>query len=298
MIAPSRITYHPAPPNGAAPRFSIMLPSWNNLPYLQLCVDSLRRHSAFAHQIIVHLNEGADGSLAWVQEQGLDYTYSAKNVGICYALNAAASLARTDYIVFLNDDMYALPGWDEALWEEIQAIGHEYFFLSGTMIEPTDTGNACVIAPLDYGREVESFREEALLREFRRPEKPDWQGATWPPNVVHRRIWELVGGYSVEFSPGMSSDPDFSMKLWQAGVRLFKGVGRSRVYHFQTKSTGKVQKNPGNRQFLEKWGLPRSAFFRHYLHRGEPFSGPLPEPEESPALRAARLKGWIKRRFS
>ena len=34
--------------------FSILIPTWNNLPYLQRAVDGIRRHSAAAHQVIVH----------------------------------------------------------------------------------------------------------------------------------------------------------------------------------------------------------------------------------------------------
>ena len=43
---------------------------WNNLPYLKLVVDSLRRHSAYDHQIIVHVNDGSDGTLDWVRSEG------------------------------------------------------------------------------------------------------------------------------------------------------------------------------------------------------------------------------------
>lgn len=50
--------------------FSILIPTWNNLPYLQLCIESIRRHSAFEHEIIVHVNEGTDGTLEWVRAQG------------------------------------------------------------------------------------------------------------------------------------------------------------------------------------------------------------------------------------
>ena len=58
----------------------------------------------------------------------------------------------------------------------------------------------------------------------------DWQGATWPPNLIHKHIWHLVGGYSVEFSPGMYSDPDFSMKLWKSGYSLFQRVVQKAGY--------------------------------------------------------------------
>jgi hypothetical protein len=63
----------------------------------------------------------------------------------------------------------------------------------------------------------------------------------------------LVGGYSEEFSPGIYSNPDFSMEMWQACVRVFKGVGKSRVYCFISKSTGKVIKNDEKKQFIGKW---------------------------------------------
>ena len=33
-----------------------------------------------------------------------------------------------------------------------------------------------------------------------------------------------VGGFSEEFSPGLGSDPDFNMKLWNKGVRLLKDL--------------------------------------------------------------------------
>ena len=44
----------------------------------------------------------------------------------------------------------------------------------------------------------------------------------------------LVGGMSIEFSPGMYSD--LSKKLYESVVRQFKGVGKSLVYHFYSES--------------------------------------------------------------
>ena len=97
----------------------------------------------------------------------------------------------------------------------------------------------------------------------------------------------------------MSSDNDFSMKLWHAGCRHFIGVGDSLVYHFQQKSTGKVVKNDGRRQFLDKWGMTQSTFDRFYLRRGQPLAGDaLPEPEDSTALRRVLLKSRLRKRFA
>jgi len=271
--------------------FSILIPTWNNLAYLKICVDSIRKNSHYKHQIIVHVNEGKDGTLQWLEAQGdIDYTFSDKNIGVCYALNYGRSIAGTDYIVYLNDDMYVCPDWDLSLMKEIREIGHQKFFLSSTAIEPVASSN-CVIEK-DYGTSAENFREQDLLKEFRDLQKDDWQGATWPPNVVHRDTWDLVGGYSIEFSPGMYSDPDFSMKLWLAGVRIFKGVNSSRAYHFGSKSTKRVVKNKGYYTFISKWGFTSSTLTKHILRRGERYDGPLTDPPKNSWL---QFKNFFKR---
>jgi glycosyltransferase involved in cell wall biosynthesis len=258
------------------PVFSIFIPSWNNLPYLKLCVESILKNSGYPHQLIVHINEGKDGTLDWVKQQpGISYSYSENNIGVCYALNSCRSMANADYIVYMNDDMYACPGWDKALLEEIQSIGHKNFFLSSTAIEP-NAQSACSIEH-DFGKDVLAFDEDKLLREFASLPKDDWQGATWPPNIVHKDIWDLAGGYSIEFSPGMFSDPDFSIKLWKLGIRLFKGVAKSRVYHFGSVSLKRVKKNKGYYTFISKWAITQNIFSYLFLRRGEKFDGPLHE---------------------
>ena len=257
-------------------KFSIVIPTWNNLEYLKLCIGSIRKNSAFNHQLIVHINEGKDGTLEWVKEQtDIDYSYSEQNVGVCYALNSCRELLSTDYLLYMNDDMYVCLDWDKYLAEEIAAIGHNNFFISATSIEPQSQSN-CMIEK-NFGTDIQSFQEEKLLKEFASLPMSDWQGATWPPNIVHKSIWDKVGGYSNEFSPGMYSDPDFSMKLWQAGIRLFKGVSKSRVYHFGSKSVKRITKNPGYHKFISKWGMTNSTLSKYYLRRGEKFDGPLKE---------------------
>ena len=279
--------------------FSIIIPTWNNLAHLQLCVESLRRHSTYEHQLLIHVNDGADGTLEWVKLQGLEYTASPTNIGICHAVNWVGARAVRDYVVYMNDDMYCCPGWDEALARRIPKIPTDLFMLSGTMIEPVDSGNPCV-AVRNFGRDVATFDAAALVDAAPSLVRPDWLGATWPPTLVHRDWWERLGGYSSELSPGMSSDNDFSMKMWDAGCRTFIGVGDSLVYHFQQKSTGKVVKNDGRRQFLHKWGITQATFDRYYLRRGKPAGDTLavPEPEQNSRFRRAMLKCRIKRAFS
>lgn len=268
--------------------FSILIPTWNNLEFVKLCVEGIRKNSTYSHQIILHINDGSDGTLLWTKGSNIDYTHTQENVGVCKAVNMASQKIKQDYVVFMNDDMYCLPGWDKHLADEIREAGTDLFMFSSTMIEPYNTGNRCVVVA-DYGRDANSFREQELLDNFTTIKRGDWSGATWPPSVVHRKWWEKVGGYSEEFSPGMSSDDDFAMKLWQAGCRLYKGVGDSLVYHFVSKSTGRVVRNDGRRQFMRKWGIKQSTFHKYFTKRGEPYTGLLEEPRLTPGLLLQKL---------
>lgn len=267
----SKSTYH----------FSLLIPSWNNLDYLKLCIKSIQKNSFFDLQIIVIVNEGNDGTLDWVKKQNeIDFIYSEKNIGICYALNSTRTLIKSDYVVYINDDMYLLPNWDLELDKEIKKIRHKNFMLSSTMIEPMETGNKCVIVK-DFGTDLKTFQEDLLLKESSELRKKDWSGSSWPPNIIHLDLWDLIGGFSIEFSPGMSSDPDLARKLYEVGVRYFKGVGTSLVYHFGSKSTKRVKKNKGRNTFLHKWKISQNTFNKKCLKRGEAFEGEIEMPKFS-----------------
>ncbi len=165
-------------------------------------MGSIRKNSTCQHQIIVYANEATDGTLEWLKDNRISYTYSGKNTGVCYGFNAPASLAAADY---------------------------------------------------NFGRTAD------------------------------------------EFSPGMYSDPDFMMKLWHLGTRYFKGVSRSRGYHFLSANTRRVKKNNGNKQFLLKWGTSSSTFFKFYLRIGTPFEGKLAEPKKTFKFRLILIKDKLKR---
>jgi glycosyltransferase involved in cell wall biosynthesis len=252
-------------------KFSILIPTWNNIEYLKLCISSIKKNSSLNLQIIIFVNDGSDGTMEWLNTQeGIDYIHSEENLGICYALNLSRSLVKSDYILYLNDDMYVLPNWDTELDKEVFNLPDKLFMLSSTMVEPIDTGNPCVVVK-NYGKSIHEFDEKLLLKECHTLTVANWNGSTWPPNIIHKDLWDLVGGLSIEFSPGMYSDPDFSKKLYESGVRNFKGVGKSLVYHFGSKSTKKIKKSKGRGLFLLKWGITSNIFTNKILKTGKPY---------------------------
>jgi hypothetical protein len=80
------------------------------------------------------------------------------------------------------------------------------------------------ITQKDFGKTVDQFEEDRFLKEYKNFPFDDWNGANWYPLVMDSRMWKLIGGLRAEFTPGMASDPDMMMKLWQAGERYLKGI--------------------------------------------------------------------------
>jgi glycosyltransferase involved in cell wall biosynthesis len=276
--------------------FSILIPSWNNHEHLKLLIESIRKNSTYKHQVCVHLNEGKDQSKALLEELKISHSISKENAGVCFGFNAASALAKGKYIVLIDDDKYVAPQWDEFLMNEIKKRNSMYWSISGTMIERHHTGNSCVISPYNYGSNATDFNEELFLKEVKDIPHKNWSGSLWYPLVLDKKLWNLVGGLSNEFSPGMYSDPDFMMKLWQAGVRDFMGVAESRSYHFMSKSTRRVKRNNGRLQFFRKWGISSSTFIKFYIHLGGRYNGPLHEPSGRRYKKAEikdKIKGWL-----
>ena len=205
--------------------FSILIPTFNNINYLKFCIESIKKNSKSNHQIICHVNIGDDGTIEYLNKEKIEYSHTSYNSGICEGINKAAKLAKYDYLLYAHDDFYFCPEWDLILFNEIDKIGHNNFYLSGTMMNEGQIRFNCGDTP-------DQFDENKFLTEYKNFNYFDFQGSTWAPSIVHKDIWQKVGGLSEEFFPGNGSDPDFNMKLWNLGIRIFKGINDFKVYHF------------------------------------------------------------------
>ena len=261
--------------------FSILIPSFNNVKYLELCINSIKKNSKYDHQIIVHVNIGDDGTLEYLDNINIEYTHTKYNSGICEGINKASDLAKFDYFLYAHDDFYFCPFWDEILKNEIDLIGHNNFYLSGTMMHGGQI-------PFDCGHKIDDFDEKKFLDNYKDFNFYDFQGSTWAPTLVHKDIWKKVGGFSEEFFPGTGSDPDLNMKLWKLVIRIFKGINDFKVYHFGSIVTRKYKNHAtiktesgskGSKIFLLKWGISIKFFKKFYLRSDTKYKGPLEPPK-------------------
>ena len=263
--------------------FSIIIPTLNNLNYLKLCIKSLRINSSYNHQIIPHVNIGQDGTVDFLEKENIEYTFTKHNAGICEGMNMASKKAKNDFILYAHDDFYFCPEWDLTLKNEIDKIGHNRFYLSGIMMNN---------GPLkfDCGNSLENFNESKLLENYKNINHYDFQGSTWAPHLIHKDFWNKIGGFSEEFYPGTGSDPDLNMKLWNEGVRIYKGINNCKVYHFGSIVTRNYKDHPtiqtesgnkGAKIFILKWGISIDFFKRFYLRSDTKYKGELDNPKIS-----------------
>ena len=263
--------------------FSIIIPTFNNLDYLINCIESIKKNSKYLHEIIPHVNEGSDGTLKYLKKNNIDFSFTKYNSGICTGMNMAAKKATTQFILYAHDDFYFCPNWDVVLKNEVDKIEHKKFYLSGTMVN-----NGQI--KLNCGNNLETFNEEKLLNEIDNANYFDFQGSTWAPHLIHKEMWEKVGGFSEEFFPGTGSDPDLNMKLWNEGVRIFKGINDFKVYHFGSIVTRKYKNHPtiktesgskGAKIFLLKWGITINFFKKYILKSDTLYEGELELPKKN-----------------
>ena len=260
--------------------FSILIPTFNNIECLKLCIRSLKKNSHFTNQIICHVNAGEDGTLQYLKDNNIDFTFTDYNSGICEGINKASKLARHNYFLYAHDDFYFCPDWDQIILNEVKKIGHNNFYLSGVMMNKGKIN-------FDCGQTSANFDEKKFLAEYKNHNFYDFQGSTWAPTLVHKDVWNSVEGFSEEFFPGTGSDPDFNMKLWKKGIRIFKGVNNFKVYHFGSivlrDKINKLNKgdkfgSTGGKIFLLKWGISIKFFKKFYLQSDIKYDKPLNKP--------------------
>ena len=260
--------------------FSIVIPTLNNINYLKLCIKSIKNNSNFNHELIIHINQGTDGTIEFLKNEKIKYSYTKYNAGICEGVNLASKLSTTNYILYAHDDFYFCPGWDDALVNELGDLKNNLFYFSGTMIQ-----NGQV--ELNCGSSLEDFNEKKLLNEYKNIKFNDFQGSTWAPHLIHKDLWNKIGGFSEEYFPGTGSDPDLNMKLWKEGVRIFKGLQNCKVYHFGSIVTRQRERkfntitesgSKGSKIFLLKWGISIKFFKKYFLKSDTIYLEPLKEP--------------------
>lgn len=257
--------------------WDIIIPAWNNLDHLKLLVKSIKENSAFDHKILVHFNQVTEEELDWASKNLDKFTHSRDNDGLCSGINRIYSNGNKEWLCIVDDDIYVLPGWDIEIVKFYKKHGlTKKSMLSSFCIEPRPSiFNATVIK--NFGLNVESFREDELLKTYSEYKtETSISNTSNCPVLFNRETFTNIDGYDTDFDPGVGAELGIAKKMWDYGCRNYPSVGASLVYHFGSMSTTKIDGHilgtKRDQTFIEKYGLTKEEFNKSCVLKNLPWT--------------------------
>ena len=99
---------------------SIVIPVFNALQYLKMCVDSIRNHTSDYELIIVD-NGSKPECVEYIKSIGCKTVLNHKNLGPGAAFNQGIRISDGEYVCLLNSDVKVTAGWLTPLVATLQS---------------------------------------------------------------------------------------------------------------------------------------------------------------------------------
>lgn len=246
---------------------TVIIPTYRNPAYLDLCLKSITENSVLDSTRIVVTVDGYVEESESVMDKYPQVTFLPleQNMGMQYALNLAVMQAETEYMFVVNDDNVFPTQWDSRLADVIMAEEHSKYpqnwVLTVNQIEPTGPG-MFNFPVADFGQTLETFQYETYLKS-----EPTFASNTVTtdghifPFVIRKKHYMAVGGFDTFYDSPNICDWDFFLKLELLGF-TFKRTHALHLYHFGSVSTKKNAESTTFRtremaameQYIWKWG--------------------------------------------
>jgi glycosyltransferase involved in cell wall biosynthesis len=225
---------------------SVIIPTYRNPKYLDLCLESLLNGQTNANQIIVIVDGYVEESAAILQKyNGIEVIELQENKGMQAAINMGVWNATSEKILIINDDNVFPKNWDTRIEEQY----HPNTIMTINQIEPTGPGmfNFPVV---DCGRKVETFDMEKFLTEEQTLSKNlITNDGNIFPFLINKKWFMAVGGFDTWYNSPNLCDWDFFLKL-----QLIPTIGYARMHHVHLYHFGSVstKKNAESAVFIER----------------------------------------------
>ena len=214
---------------------AVVIPSWNSLALLPVCLDSLRAQEVELELLVVD-NGSVDGSVEYLRERGVPHLALPENVGFAAAVNLGVARTAAPLVLVLNVDTVLEPGCVAVLRD-------------AALADPGLGGVQPRILQLEGGgakREIASARVysagQALTRDGRalelgageaqRPERlapRELFGVCGAACLLRRELFAELGGYDERYF-AFYEDVDLNVRAQVAG-RGFAYVPEAVVWH-------------------------------------------------------------------
>jgi GT2 family glycosyltransferase len=227
------------------PKVSIVIPVRNKLELTRKCLESIAAHDPLVnYEIILIDNASEDGSKEFFEEKTIrkEISFIRNDSPMHFALscNQGAAMASGDYLVFLNNDTEAFPGWLDAMVEvgerdkNIGAVGAKLLYPdrtiqhAGVAFFKSDFTNMTYPLHLfkDFPKTSPAVSEE---REF--------QVVTGACLLTPRRLFNDFGGFDTVFI-NCFEDVDYCLRLRERGYKVIY-TPKAELIHYEGQTPGR-----------------------------------------------------------
>ncbi len=229
---------------------AVVIPSWNSLDLLPRCLASVDRQEVDVELMVVD-NGSADGSVAYLEREGVPHLSLPRNIGFAAAVNLGAARVSAAAILALNADTELAPGCVGALLGALAAdpslggVQPRILQLEGEAADRPGLDAARLYsagqALLADGRAIEEAAGEAQGPEHRR--RHEIFGVCGAACLLRRQLFDQLGGYDESYF-AFYEDVDLNLRARIAGWR-FEYVPEAAVWHVGNASWSAGFTRPG-----------------------------------------------------
>lgn len=240
---------------------SVIIPTYRNPKYLDLCLKSILYGQDNENQVIVILDGYAEESLSVLeQHKGVDVLDLEQNRGMQTAINVGVWSAKSEKVLVINDDNVFPTHWDTRLEPQY----HPNTIITVNQIEPTGPGmfNFPVV---NCGQTVETFDFKKF---YEADDKLSTNKITKDGNIfpflINKKWFMAVGGFDTFYDSPNLCDWDFFAKLELIPTIDHARIHNLHLYHFGSVATKKNKESIkfkereayAVQQYMYKWGVP------------------------------------------
>ncbi len=232
---------------------------YNNIDYMKICIESVRRNSYYHDSpFIVYAENCTDGTNEWLDENkdkyNLDVYIETENVvrrGIGGGMNFCADKVKTPMLNFLQADLYACKHWDLHLLRYMHHHQSKFpdikWGVFSHRIQPdifneieTERAGTTFVPEEAFGAYHDDFNHEKLDRwveEFSKLNKDVLvRKAEGVSGLFYKKDWDYIGGNDDRFAPAYWEDADLFIRMMNKGFD-FVLTAESVLYHFASRSS-------------------------------------------------------------
>jgi len=242
---------------------SVIVAVHNQIGHNALFLESVRRYTTGAYEIIVIDNHSTDGSADFFEANGCQVIRN--EVNLCYpeSMNFGIKHSKGDYVCLINNDLHVAPNWNGLLITPMELLGLEVASPLGLEMMPTPALTAWMQdrwASIGRGR-LSSGKTTPRLRKMIREMYGDWdefcaevkrsfsatryEGMIGSCVMVRRTLFDKIGLLDERIQ---AADWDLyytvrKREMEVGDVHRCMIVGGSYVHHFM-RATGKAKPEP------------------------------------------------------